>query len=73
MNTAFLLRWAEVPIYNFIASMLIGFLALLELLLESGPPGPKLVPHGRPVKQTNKCSSKQDFSHGFLQCEWGLI
>ncbi len=32
----------------------IGFLALLELLLESGPPGPKRVPHGRPVKQTNK-------------------
>ncbi len=38
----------------FIASMLIGFLAWLELLLESGPPGPKRVPHGRPVKQTNK-------------------
>ncbi len=39
----------------FIASMLIiGFLAWLEHLLESGPPGPKRVPHGRPVKQTNK-------------------
>ena len=25
-----------------------------ELLLESGPLGPKRVPHGRPVKQTNK-------------------
>ncbi len=23
-------------------------------MLESGPPGPKRVPHGRPVKQTNK-------------------
>ncbi len=33
--------------------MLIGFLAWLELLLESGPPGPKRVPHGRPVKQTH--------------------
>ncbi len=32
----------------------IGFLAWLELLLESGPPGPKRVPHGRTVKQTNK-------------------
>ncbi len=36
--------------------MLIGFLAWLELLLESGPPGPKRVPHGRPVKQTNLLS-----------------
>ena len=24
---------------------------LIELLLESGPPGPKRVPHGRQVKQ----------------------
>ncbi len=32
----------------------IGFLAWLERLLESGPPGPKRVPYGRPVKQTNK-------------------
>ncbi len=31
------------------ASMLIGFLAWLELLLESGPSGTKRVPHGRPV------------------------
>ncbi len=32
----------------------ISFLAWLELLLESGPPGPKRILHGRPVKQTNK-------------------
>ncbi len=35
----------------------IGFLAWLKLLLESGPPGPKRVPHGQPVKQTNKQTS----------------
>ncbi len=29
-------------------------LAWLKLLVEPGPPGPKLVPHGRPVKETNK-------------------
>ncbi len=32
----------------------IGFLAWLELLLESRLLGPKPVPHGRPVQQTNK-------------------
>ncbi len=32
----------------------IGFLAWLELVLESGPPGPKCVLHEQPVKQTNK-------------------
>ncbi len=42
--------------------MLIGFLAWLELLLESGPLGPKPVPHRRPVKQTNKRTNKTDFS-----------
>ncbi len=31
----------------------IGFLGWLELLIECGPPEPKCVPHGRPVKQTN--------------------
>ncbi len=31
-----------------------------KLLLESGPPGPKRVPHGRPVKQTNKQTKTQE-------------
>ncbi len=43
------------------ASMLHGFLAWLELLLESGPPRPKRVPHGRPVKQTSKQTSSPQF------------
>ncbi len=51
--------------------MVIGFLAWLELLLESGPPGPKRAPHGRPVKQTNKQISHLVFvyislSEGFI-------
>ncbi len=37
----------------------IGFLAWLELLLESGPSGPKRVPHRRPVKQTNKQTAQK--------------
>ncbi len=28
-------------------------------MLESGPPGAKRVPHGRPLKQTNKQTNKQ--------------
>ena len=38
--------------------LFIGFLAWLKLLLESGPPGPKRVPYGRPFKQTNKQTSE---------------
>ncbi len=54
LSTSFFLQSVLICPY-FIANMLmIGFLAWLELLFESGPPGPKRVPHGRPVKQTNK-------------------
>ena len=37
----------------------VGFLAWLELLLDSDPLGPKRVPHGRPVKQTNKQTNNE--------------